>query len=244
MSSSGAEAGRSAPSDLARQIALAGHAGDAGTVRSGLQAEDARVREVALSALQRAGDLTAADLEAALSDRDVPVRRRAAELAAAFPGDRPPSLLAALADPEPTVVEMAAWASGERIPAEPSVVDRLAVVAQSHDDALCREAAVAAIGSLEQGGQARLAEAGDPAEPRSPEQGGGLGAVLAATRDRPAVRRRAVLALAAFSGPEVDEALERARQDRDWQVRQAASDISEGAAGRTPAADVNEPSKG
>jgi hypothetical protein len=40
------------------------------------------------------------------------------------------------------------------------------------------------------------------------------------------VRRRAVLALAPFEGPDVDAALARARDDRDWQVRQAAEDVS------------------
>jgi hypothetical protein len=35
-----------------------------------------------------------------------------------------------------------------------------------------------------------------------------------------------VLALAPFSGPAVDEALTRALQDRDWQVRQAAEDLT------------------
>jgi len=39
-----------------------------------------------------------------------------------------------------------------------------------------------------------------------------------------------VVALAAFDGPEVDEALDRAAEDRDWQVRQAAEDLR--AAGR------------
>jgi HEAT repeat protein len=53
----------------------------------------------------------------------------------------------------------------------------------------------------------------------------GLPAILAATQDKPAVRRRAVLALAPFDGPEVDAALARARTDRDWQVRQAAEDL-------------------
>ena len=53
----------------------------------------------------------------------------------------------------------------------------------------------------------------------------GLPAILAATRDRATVRRRAVLALAAFTGPEVEEALERAATDRDLQVRQAAEDL-------------------
>ena len=53
----------------------------------------------------------------------------------------------------------------------------------------------------------------------------GLPAILAATSDKPAVRRRAVIALAPFDGPEVDAALARARDDRDWQVRQAAEDL-------------------
>jgi HEAT repeat protein len=49
--------------------------------------------------------------------------------------------------------------------------------------------------------------------------------VLAACRDKPAVRRRAVLALAAFDGPEVEAALEAALDDHDRQVRQAARDL-------------------
>jgi HEAT repeat protein len=72
---------------------------------------------------------------------------------------------------------------------------------------LAREAAVAALGAL-----------GDPA---------GLPAVLAGCNDKPAVRRRAVLALAPFDGPEVDAALRAALDDRDWQVRQAAEDLLE-----------------
>jgi HEAT repeat protein len=156
-----------------------------------------------------------------LADPDARVRRRAAELAASFPGDHPPTLFAALADAASAVVEAAAGASGERVPPEPSIVDRLAELATSHDDALCREAAVAALGSL----QSQVAH-GEPASSDSPDEQAGLQAVLAATKDRPAVRRRAVLALAAFSGPEVEEALERARHDRDWQVRQAVSDVA------------------
>ncbi len=52
-----------------------------------------------------------------------------------------------------------------------------------------------------------------------------VAAVLAAGADRPAIRRRAVVALAAFTGPEVEAALEAASTDRDWQVRQAAEDL-------------------
>ena len=47
-----------------------------------------------------------------------------------------------------------------------------------------------------------------------------------ATKDKPAVRRRAVLALAPFDGPDVDAALQAALADRDWQVRQAAEDLT------------------
>ena len=57
----------------------------------------------------------------------------------------------------------------------------LASAGSGHADPLCREAAVAALGAI-----------GDPA---------GLAAVLAALEDKPAVRRRAAVALAAFEGP-------------------------------------------
>src|SRR5206468_2231703 len=85
-----------------------------------------------------------------------------------------------------------------------AVVDLVNIVF-SHDEALCRESAVAALGAI-----------GDDS---------GLPAILHATADKPAVRRRAVVSLAPFSGPEVTEALLRAREDRDWQVRQAAEDM-------------------
>ncbi len=113
-----------------------------------------------------------------------------------------------LRDPVPRVVEAAAFAAGEladRTSGTP-LVEQLAGVATTHPDPLCREAAVAAIGAI-----------GDPT---------GLPAVLAATTDKPAVRRRAVLALAPFEGPDVDAALTRALADRDWQVRQAAEDLT------------------
>jgi HEAT repeat protein len=84
-------------------------------------------------------------------------------------------------------------------------VARLAGVVRDHRDALAREAAVAALGAL-----------GDP---------DALPVILVACRDKPAVRRRAVLALAPFDGPEVDAAIAAALDDRDWQVRQAAEDL-------------------
>ena len=203
------------PDDLARRrrAARAGHDGDEATARSLLTDPDPAVRATALGALQRLGAATPDELRAALADPAPGVRRRAAEVAAAWPGaaiddqagGSVVSLLDLLADPDDTVVEVAAWACGERVPPEPGVVDRLSAITTGHPDALCREAAVAALGAI-----------GDPA---------GLAAILAATTDKATVRRRAVIALAPFEGPEVDAALETARTDRDWQVRQAAEDL-------------------
>jgi HEAT repeat protein len=196
-----------------RAAALAGHTRDDATARTLLADDDPGVRATALSALDRSGALTEAELLAALTDASPVVRRRACEVATGFDGPvgspATPALAAAVAalldDAEPTVVETAAWAVGERPPAAPAVIAHLCGLATGHPDALCREAAVAALGAL-----------GDPA---------GLDAILAATSDKATVRRRAVIALAPFEGPEVDAALERARDDRDWQVRQAAEDL-------------------
>jgi HEAT repeat protein len=189
-----------------RAVALAGHEGDEGTARAALADPAPVVRATALGALDRLGALRAEELAAALADPEPAVRRRACELAASRPGDGPPSLRSALADADATVVEVAAWASGERQPPEPGIVEVLAALVTGAEDALVREAAVAALGAT-----------GD---------GAGLAAILAATGDKATVRRRAVLALAPFEGPEVDAALARARDDRDWQVRQAAEDLS------------------
>jgi HEAT repeat protein len=196
-----------------RSAALAGHQHDAATARTLLSDTEPAVRATALGALARAEGLTPDDLAVAITDPAPVVRRRAAEEVAALADDpegraRGVSLLPLLEDPDDSVAEVAAWACGERRPPEPEAARLLASLAEHHPDPLVREAAVAALGAI-----------GDPA---------GLPAILTATADKPAVRRRAVLALAPFDGPEVDAALEHARTDRDWQVRQAAEDLLEG----------------
>jgi HEAT repeat protein len=190
-----------------REVALAGHGGDEPVARRGLLDEAPSVRATALGALARMGRLGLVDLQAAMDDRQPEVRVRAAELAPTF--GRPGAGLAvgALADGDPRVVEAASFALGEIGDATAGAVAALSGVGRGHDDPLCREAAVAALGAI---GDRR-----------------GLPAILDATADKPAVRRRAVLALAPFDGPEVDAALERAGRDRDWQVRQAAEDLSD-----------------
>ena len=201
------DAGNLADASRRRSVTVAGHRGDATAARDALTDPEPAVRAAAVGAAARAGALGDLDLAAALRDGDPGVRRRAVEVAAAG-GDWPGAAAAVrerLADDDPSVVEVAAWALGElgeRSPLPAGTVDALASLATDHEDPLVREAAVAALGAL-----------GDP---------GGLPAILAATTDRPAVRRRAVLALASYEGPLVDAALERARTDRDWQVRDAA----------------------
>jgi HEAT repeat protein len=181
---------------------VAGHTGDLATARAACDDPDASVRAVGLGALERLGVLAADELQRALADADPAVRRRAAELAAKHPDV---DLLAVLDDPDSSVVEVAAWALGEHEHADPAVVGQLSTLVTAHADPLVREAAVAALGAI-----------GDPA---------GLPAILAGCADKAAVRRRAVLALAPFDGPEVDAALHLALTDRDWQVRQAAEDL-------------------
>jgi HEAT repeat protein len=171
---------------------------------------DARVRAAALGALARLPDPPPAAWARAAADPDASVRRRAADLAPAFAGsggEVAGGLLALLDDKDSAAAEAAAWALGElgEGAVAAGAVTRLAEMAGAHGDALVREAAVAALGSL-----------GDT---------GGLEAVLAACKDKPAIRRRAVLALAAFEGPEVDAALQAALDDKDWQTRQAAEDL-------------------
>jgi HEAT repeat protein len=185
-----------------RDVAVAGHAGDERTARAGLAEPDPAVRATALGALARLGRLTPQDIASAARDESATVRARAAELT-----DIEPVLCQLLEDREPLVSEAACFKLGELgEKASNQAVDRLALTATGHPDPLCREAAVAALGAI--GKQA------------------GLPAILAGTADKPAVRRRAVLALAPFEGPEVDAALEQALTDRDWQVRQAAEDLT------------------
>lgn len=188
-----------------RQVAVAGHGGDEAVARRGLSDPAGDVRATALGALVRMGRLTDTDIKAALSDPSSAVRRRACEVSVGFDVAE---ITGVLVDPEPLVVEAACFALGEGGSAMGErAVAALSVVATDHQDPLCREAAVAALGAI-----------GDRA---------GIPAILAGLSDKPAVRRRAVLALAPFDGPEIDEALAKARTDRDWQVRQAAEDLAE-----------------
>ncbi|HUW02559.1 MAG TPA: HEAT repeat domain-containing protein [Acidimicrobiales bacterium] len=188
-----------------RDIIVAGHRGQRDRVLAALDDEMPEIRVVAVGAAARCEALTAHLLSRALDDPAVAVRLRAIEVVARVPGTEPPTLTPTLDDENAMVVERAAWASGERQPPEPGIIGRLASLATGHEHKLVRESAVAALGAI-----------GDPA---------GLEAILSATTDVATIRRRAVLALAPFDGPEVTDALETALRDRDWQTRQAAADV-------------------
>jgi HEAT repeat protein len=184
------------------RAALAGHTADEETARSLLHDEAPRVRAAAVGALVRMGRFTAELSEQVVADPSPVVRRSLCELSSSIGSSISARYGRLLHDEDPSVVEAACFAAGET--GDTSELGALVEIAGTHPDPLCRESAVAALGAL-----------GHPA---------GLPAILGATRDRPAVRRRAVIALAPFDGPEVEDALERAANDRDWQVRQAAED--------------------
>ncbi|MDW3177371.1 MAG: HEAT repeat domain-containing protein [Acidimicrobiia bacterium] len=191
--------------DVARtrsELIFAEVEGDVSALTLALTDDDASVRSLALGALGRIDELDEHQLTTALSDDHRDVRCRAVELAVTR---RDIPLVPLLADDDDLVVETAAWGLGEREDPDPDVIEALVAIGISHDVSICREAAIAALGAI-----------GDEA---------GLPAILHGLDDRAPVRRRAVLALAPFDTPEVSEALERATQDRDRQVRQAAEDL-------------------
>jgi HEAT repeat protein len=192
--------------DLCRSIAVAGHRGDWATVEPALTRPELRIRVVAIGAANRLGRLDPAQIEGFLADPAPEVRYRALEVlpSIADAADAVDTVITALDDQH--LSEIAAFTLGE-LPIDEEQLPRVAAAlenqARNHSDALCRESAVAALGSL----------------------GIGLPSILRACDDVATVRRRAVLALAPFDGPEVEAALHRALDDRDWQVRQAAEDL-------------------
>jgi HEAT repeat protein len=169
---------------------------------------DPRLRSLAIAELVRGAPrpVAAGAWPGAAADADARVRLRAAQVAPALRTRVTCSaLLVLLSDEDAWVAEAAAFALGEHPRCSGRALHALEQVATTHDDPLLREAAVAALGA--QGVEATLPT------------------ILAACDDKPAIRRRAVLALANFDGDEVEARLQAALTDRDWQVRQAAEDL-------------------
>jgi HEAT repeat protein len=175
-------------------------------LRTNLASPVARQRILALRGVVRQGLVTSADWRTAMDDADVDVRREALnQIAHAEIDDEEvvAALIERLSDDDALVVDGALFALGEHLVV--GAVDQMCVIAMSHSDARCRESAIAALGAI----------GDDRARP----------AILGALEDKPPVRRRAIVALSNFEGPDIDEALERASTDRDWQVRAAVNQL-------------------
>ena len=175
-------------------------------LRTNLRSPVPRHRVLALRGSVRQNLATPDDWRSALSDADVHVRREALNQIAHVTFDDDAvfaALVHCLDDDDALVVDGALFARGEHLYV--GAVEKMCVIATSHEDARCRESAIAALGAI----------GDDRARP----------AILAALNDKPPVRRRAIVALSNFEGPDIDEALARASEDRDWQVRAAVNQL-------------------
>jgi HEAT repeat protein len=175
-------------------------------LRTNLHSPIARHRVLALRGAVRQRLVSSDDWRGALVDGDVTVRREALNQIAHVALDDEEvyaALMHCLDDEDALVVDGAVFALGEHLYV--AAVERMCVIATSHDDARCRESAIAALGAI----------GDDRARP----------AILGALDDKAPVRRRAIVALSNFEGPDVDEALARASEDRDWQVRAAVNQL-------------------
>lgn len=186
----------------AAAVLLATHRGDTGLLAQVFCHFDAHLRSLALGGLHKNNALTSEQVRAAENDSAEVVRHRIARLGAT---DLRVDLSRLLHDANFAVAETAAWSFGERINVSDEQLMLLISLSGTHAHIIVRESCVAALGAI---GDIRA-----------------LPAILVACSDKPAIRRRAVLALAPFDGPEVDAALRTALTDRDWQVRQAAEDL-------------------
>jgi HEAT repeat protein len=178
----------------------------AGVLRANLRSPVARHRVLALRGAVRQRLVTSDDWRRALSDEDVTVRREALNQIAHVELDDEgvfTELMNCLDDDDALVVDGALFALGEHLYV--AAVERMCEIATGHEDARCRESAIAALGAI----------GDDRARP----------AILGALDDKAPVRRRAIVALSNFEGPDVDAALARASEDRDWQVRAAVNQL-------------------
>ena len=186
-----------------QQLVQLAREGDLSLARELYGDADPRVRASSVAVLSENDALDESLIALGLSDPNPLVRMTVARAAAQ---NSSISVLELLNDEDSSVVEIACWAAGEQTEHNDSIIEALSGIVLEHEDALCRESAVAALGAL---GDAR-----------------GLESILKATKDIATVRRRAVIALAPFEGQAVTDALQLALSDRDWQVRQAAEDLT------------------
>ena len=168
-----------------------------------LQDPRPEVRRLAVSACSgvHTPRVESALADLAADDEDEEVRAQAVEILGEFGPNVLGAIQRASSDSSVRVVEAAVTALGEL--GSPQVVPWLIETATVHDEAIVREAAVAALGAI---GDKRA-----------------LPTLLETVANgKPQVRRRSVVALSAFDGPEVEAALAMARLDRNPMVREVA----------------------
>jgi len=171
-----------------------------------ISSKNVRHHVLALRGLTRRSLMTSDLWHEALGDSDVEIRREALQLLAHDEENDPvvfSDVVQLLGDEDALVVDGAAFALGEHL--FDGAVPELCEVATNHEDARCRESAIASLGSI----------GDDRARPT----------ILNALKDKPAIRRRAIVALSNFEGPDIEAALVEAGEDRDWQVRSAVTQL-------------------
>lgn len=196
--------------EILKQTVLAGYSGDSDLIQSSYSHACGRIRAAAINAGVKTGQFEAETLNQALSDPSIEVRLAAARAAIKTPDI---DLLAHLVNEKELIVaEAIIFALGER--KDVAAHSELCRISISHKDALCREAAVAALANLE------MVES--------------LETLILAASDKAQVRRRVAIALAYFDDPRATECLTMLSKDRDWQTRKIAQELLDIEYGQAP----------
>jgi hypothetical protein len=189
---------------------------------------DGQARALAWSARKRNGLLEARDVTEMLRDDSVVVARRGIEFAVDFAEI---DLVVFLEGTDLDLAEVSAFTLGERASRGGNTNVELAALremAEHHDDALCREAAIAALGAaaehLDESDSNRIAT---------------RTVLLAALEDKATIRRRAIVGLCLFDDPESVARVSAARSDRDTQVRRIAKALTDGDLGDESTSDAD-----
>jgi HEAT repeat protein len=160
------------------------------------------IRRLAAAACAALGEAAVRPLSGlAAHDADEEVRAEAVDVLGRLGPIAYNTVRARCEDPSIRVAEAATTALGEI--GDPAAVPWLIEASTNHASLLVREAAIAALGAI-----------GD--EQATPTL------LKAVKTGKPQIRRRAVVALTAFDGPDVEAALTAARLDRNPMVREVA----------------------
>ena len=184
-----------------QKVVLAAFRNQTAIAEAGLSDPNGRIRAAAITSMHRLGALNRENIEAALQDEAIEARLAAVRASVQLPWF---SLKAHLGrEQNPLVLESIIFAIGEK--QELDAYPQLCEIATDNTDALCREAAVAAIANF--------------------QREDSLEVLIKASQDKPAIRRRVAIALAGLDSPGASALLQKLSTDRDWQTRQIAQEI-------------------